>query len=75
MKSEQETRELLQHLRKQKLHNAKCKRNSAIRKMFDDYMNKRLQIEFAVEEISIKYGLSETTIWAIIKRYGYYSNK
>ncbi|MBN2263042.1 MAG: hypothetical protein JW735_09020 [Prolixibacteraceae bacterium] len=60
---------------KELLNKNRLKRNDAIRNMFERHMNRNLKIDFSLTEIASVYGLSERTIWAIIKRYGYYADK
>jgi len=59
-----------------RLLEAKKKRNRAIRDKFDKMVSERnLQYDYAINLLVEEYGLSESTIYSIIKQYGYYSDK
>lgn len=50
----------------------KQNRNNAIRKYFEKRYNDGLRYEVIEEEIILKWGLSASTIYMILKGYGYY---
>lgn len=59
-----------------RLLEAKKKRNQAIRAKFNKMVSERnLQYDYAINLLVEEYGLSESTIYSIIKQYGYYSDK
>jgi AraC-like DNA-binding protein len=59
-----------------RLLEAKKKRNKAIRDAFEKMVIERnLQFDYAIQLLVDEYGLSESTIYSIIKRYGYYADK
>lgn len=59
-----------------RLLEAKRKRNQAIRAKFNKMVSERnLQYDYAINLLVEEYGLSESTIYSIIKQYGYYSDK
>jgi len=63
-------------MKNNRLLEAKRKRNQAIRDKFDKMVSERnLQYEYAINLLVEEYGLSESTIYSIIKQYGYYSDK
>lgn len=60
--------------RKNILLEAKKRRNEAIRLKFSELVDKNYRLDYAVELLVYDYGLAPSTIWAIVKRYGYYAN-
>ncbi len=58
----------------QRLTAAKQKRNETIRLRFDAEMNRNLRIDYIIEQLMDEYGLAYNTIWAIVKKYGYYAD-
>ncbi len=63
-------------MKNNRLLEAKRKRNQAIRDKFDKLVSQRnLQYEYAINLLVEEYGLSESTIYSIIKQYGYYTDK
>jgi len=52
----------------------KC-RDEAIRKKFKAYMDENKTVEFALDQLIIAYGLSESTITKILKKTGIYAKQ
>lgn len=50
----------------------KLNRNQLIRNEFDEYMNEGRTWEYAAGKLTSKWGLSESTIYQIVKNYGNY---
>jgi hypothetical protein len=50
-------------------------RNNEIRSYFEKRYNQGARYELIEQEIILKWGLSPSTIYQIIKNYGYYGNK
>lgn len=50
----------------------KQNRNNAIRKYFEKRYNDGFRYDVIEEEIILKWGLSASTIYMILKGYGYY---
>ncbi len=52
----------------------KKRRNEEIRRYFEKRFNSGLRYEVVMDELILRYGLSESTIYQIIKRKGSYKN-
>lgn len=62
-------------IKDERVNDGKKNRNRAIREHFAKRYNDGIRYEIIMEELILKFGLSESTINQIIKGYGNYQNK